>query len=211
MSLQHYSLRTEEFYTHWIERYIRFHGIRHPNTMGTEEVEQSLTSLAVDGNVAASTQNQALAALLFFYQKVLKIEIGRLDAMRAQRPVRLPTVLSVDEVRALLNALDLIPTTESHALVARLMYGAGLRLLECCRLRMKDFDMDRGQITVREGKGDKDRYVMLANAKREAIWQRMEWRTALHAADLAHGLGWVHLPTALDRKSCWATTMCGQP
>ena len=150
--VQHYSLRTEEAYVHWIERFIRFHNIRHPNTMGTEQVEAFLTSLAVDGHVAASTQNQALAALLFLYQKVLKIEIGRLDAVRAKRPVRVPTVLSVDEVHALLNALDLTQTTEPYALMARLMYGAGLRLLECCRLRMKDLDLERGQITVREGK-----------------------------------------------------------
>lgn len=198
--VQHYSIRTEDAYAHWIERFIRFHGIRHPETMGTPEVEAFLTSLAVDGHVSASTQNQALAALLFLYQKVLKIEIGRLDAVRAQRPVRVPTVLSQDEVHALLKALDLVPTTEPYALMARLMYGAGLRLLECCRLRMKDIDLERGQITVREGKGDKDRYVMLPTATREPILQRMEWRSALHAADLAGGHGWVHLPSAFDRK-----------
>jgi len=198
--VQHYSIRTEDAYAHWIERFIRFHGIRHPETMGTVEVEAFLTSLAVDGHVSASTQNQALAALLFLYQKVLKIEIGRLDAVRAQRPVRVPTVLSQDEVHSLLAALDRLPTTEPYALMARLMYGAGLRLLECCRLRMKDIDLERGQITVREGKGDKDRYVMLPVATREPLLQRMEWRSALHAVDLAGGHGWVHLPSAMDRK-----------
>jgi len=198
--VQHYSIRTEDAYAHWIERFIRFHGIRHPETMGTVEVEAFLTSLAVDGHVSASTQNQALAALLFLYQKVLKIEIGRLDAVRAQRPVRVPTVLSQDEVHSLLAALDQLPTTEPYALMARLMYGAGLRLLECCRLRMKDIDLERGQITVREGKGDKDRYVMLPVATREPLLQRMEWRSALPAVDLAGGHGWVHLPSAFGRK-----------
>ncbi len=133
---KHLSYRTEQCYVHWAERYIRFHGICHPNTMGTAEVEEFLTHLAVKGHVAASTQNQALAALLFLYKDVLKIEIGRLDAVRARRPKRVPLVLSAGEVRQLLQALDQLPTTEPYGLMARLMYGAGLRLLECCRLVM---------------------------------------------------------------------------
>jgi integron integrase len=198
--IKHFSIRTEDAYVHWAERFIRFHGLRHPDTMGEPEIEAFLTHLAVQGRVAASTQNQAYSALLFLYQVVLQRELGRLDAVRAERPVRVPTVLSVDEVHALLRALDALPTTEPYALMARLMYGAGLRLLECCRLRLKDLDMERGQITVRQGKGDKDRFVMLPTATRDALWQRMEWRSALHAADLAAGYGWVHLPTAVERK-----------
>ena len=158
---KHFAYRTEQCYVYWAERYIRFHGIRHPQTMGTAEVERFLSHLAVEGNVSASTQNQALAALLFLYQQVLKIDIGRLDAVRARRPQRVPLVLSPPEVRELLRALDELPTTEPYGLMGRLMYGAGLRLMECCRLRMKDIDGERGQMTIRGGKGDKDRYVML--------------------------------------------------
>jgi integron integrase len=198
--LRHFSYRTEQAYVYWIERYIRFHGIRHPNTMGTLEVEAFLTHLAVRDRVSASTQNQALAALLFLYQQVLGIELGRLDSVRAVRPKRVPTVLSPDEVRALLAALDAAGTTEPYALMARLMYGSGLRLIECCRLRMKDVDLERGQLTVRQGKGDKDRYVMLPAVTREPLRDRMEWRRSLHEADLAGGHGRVELPAAFDRK-----------
>jgi site-specific recombinase XerD len=159
--VKHFSIRTERCYVHWAERFIRFHGIRHPNTMGTAEVEQFLTHLAVAGRVSASTQNQALGALLFLYRDVLGQEIGDLNAVRARRPVRVPLVLSVNEVRGLLVAIDRLPTTEPYGLMARLMYGAGLRLLECCRLRVKDINLERGQLTVRGGKGDKDRYAML--------------------------------------------------
>jgi integron integrase len=197
---KHFSYRTEQVYVYWAERYIRFHGIRHPNTMGAPEVEAFLTHLAVDGHVSASTQNQALAALLFLYQKVLEREIGRFDAVRAKRPVRVPVVLSRDEVRALLIAIDGVSKTEPYGLMARLMYGAGLRLMECCRLRMKDVDFERGQLTVREGKGDKDRFVMLPASTREGLMRRMEWRSALHAADVSGGEGRVEMPTALKRK-----------
>lgn len=198
--VKHFSYRTEQCYVYWAERYIRFHGIRHPSTMGAAEVEQFLTALAVDGRVSASTQNQALAALLFLYEEVLHQEIGRLNAVRARRPVRVPTVLSVEEVRRLLEALDALPTTEPYGLMGRLMYGAGLRLMECCRLRMKDIDAERGQLTIRGGKGDKDRYVMLPRAVLESLGRQMTWRRALHEKDLARGLGRVELPTALDSK-----------
>lgn len=197
---KHFSYRTEQCYVYWAERYIRFHGIRHPNTMGTAEVEQFLTHLAVEGKVSASTQNQALAALLFLYQEVLKIEVGRLDAVRARRPKRVPLVLSPAEVLVLLKALDELPTTEPYGLMSRLMYGAGLRLMECCRLRMKDVDGERGQLTIRGGKGDKDRFVMLPNAAREGLRKQMEWRRALHEKDLARGRGRVEMPTALEKK-----------
>jgi site-specific recombinase XerD len=136
--VKHFSYRTEQCYVHWIERFIRFHDIRHPNTMGAPEVERFLTHLAVEGHIAASTQNQALAALLFLYRSVLKIELGMLNAVRARRPQRVPLVLSREEVQQLLAALDALPTTEPYPLMARLMYGAGLRLMECCRLRVKD-------------------------------------------------------------------------
>ena len=198
--VKHFAYRTEQAYVYWAERYIRFHHIRHPNTMGAAEVEQFLTHLAVHGQVSASTQNQALAALLFLYEDVLHMEIGRLDAVRARRPVRVPLVLSVEEVRKLLEGLDALPTTEPYGLMGRLMYGAGLRLMEACRLRMKDVDRERGQLTIRGGKGDKDRYVMLAKAAAEPLGRQMEWRRALHDKDLARGLGRVEMPTALGRK-----------
>jgi integron integrase len=197
---KHFSYRTEQAYVYWIERFIRYHGIRHPDTMAAPEVEAFLTHLAVDGHVSASTQNQALSALLFLYQAVLGRDIGRLDAVRAVRPRRVPTVLSRDEVRQLLDALDRLPTTEPYGLMGRLMYGAGLRLMECCRLRMKDVDLARGQLTIRAGKGDKDRYVMLPLAAREPLTGQMQWRSRLHATDLARGFGRVAMPTALDRK-----------
>jgi integrase len=143
----HYSLRTERCYVYWIERFIRFHQLKHPNTMSAVEVEQFLTFLAVTDHVSASTQNQALGALLFLYQRVLGIELGRLDAVRAKRPVRVPLVLSRAEVQHLLTGIDALPTTEPYGLMARLMYGSGLRLLECCRLRVKDIDLERGRIS----------------------------------------------------------------
>ena len=197
---KHYSYRTEQAYVYWVERFIRFHGIRHPDTMGAPEVEAFLTHLAVEGHVSASTQNQALSALLFLYQRVLERDIGRLDVVRAVRPTRVPTGLSRDEVRQLLDALDRLPTTEPYGLMGRLMYGAGLRLMECCRLRMKDVCLDRGQLTVREGKGDKDRYVMLPRAATDPLIRLMEWRSRLHATDLTRGFGRVDMPTALGRK-----------
>jgi integron integrase len=198
--VKHLAYRTEQAYAYWIERYIRFHGIRHPNTMGAPEAEKFLTYLAVEGKVAASTQNQALGALLFLYRDVLQIEIGRLDAVRAHRPRRVPSVLSREEVGALLAALDALPTAEPYGLLGRLMYGAGLRLMEACRLRMKDVDLARSQLTVRQGKGDKDRYVMLPQAVRPRLQAQMQWRQEVHTLDLTRGQGWVELPMALARK-----------
>lgn len=198
--VKHFSYRTEKTYLYWIERYIRFHGVRHPNTLGAPEVEAFLTHLAVEGHVAASTQNQALGALLFLYRDVLKLQLGSLDAVRARRPKRVPTVLSIDEVGPLLAAIDALPTTEPYGLMARLMYGAGLRLMESCRLRMKDVDLARGQLTIREGKGDKDRYVMLPASARAEIDRRMQWRATVHEQDLVRGFGRVEMPTALSRK-----------
>src|SRR5262245_25990755 len=168
--------------------------------MGTPEIEAFLTHLAVEGRVSASTQNQALGALLFLYRDVLGTEVGDLDAVRANRPKRVPLVLSLDEVRALLGALDGLPTTEPYGLMGRLMYGAGLRLMECCRLRVKDIDLERGQLTVRQGKGDKDRFVMLPRATADGLRARLKWRRELHEQDLARGFGRVEMPDALARK-----------
>src|SRR5262245_14538506 len=172
----------------------------HPNTMSAAEVEQFLTHLAVDGHVAASTQNQALAALLFLYRDVLKMDLGSFDAVRARRPKRVPLVLSAPEVAKLIEGLRQLPTEEPYALMAGLMYGAGLRVMECCRLRMKDLDLERGQLTVRGGKGDKDRYVMLPARCRDGLSKQMTWRRQVHEKDLARGQGRVELPTALGRK-----------
>jgi integron integrase len=198
--LRHYSIRTENAYVAWVERFVRFHGIRHPDTMREAEIEAFLTHLAVEGHVSASTQNQAFSALLFLYIQVLRIELGRLDALRAKGPERLPMVLSVSEVRQLLAAIDALSSSEPYGLMARLLYGSGLRLLECCRLRMKDIDLDRGQLTVREGKGDKDRFVMLPREVEPGMIRQMDWRSALHAKDIARGEGRVYMPSALERK-----------
>jgi integron integrase len=195
LRLLHYAIRTEEAYVDWIRRFILFHHKRHPREMGATEIEAFLTHLAVDGKVAASTQNQALAALLFLYQKVLEIELSALDAVRARRPKRLPVVLSTDEVRAVLDRMTGIPR-----LMAELMYGSGLRLLETCRLRVKDIDFARGQIVVREGKGDTDRVVPLPKRVEDSLHAQIERVEVIHRADVQAGHGRVWLPTALREK-----------
>jgi len=191
----HYSIRTEQAYIDWIRRFILFHNKKHPREMGAPEIEAFLSHLASERNVTASTQNQAFAALLFLYQKVLQIELPRIHALRAQRPERLPVVLSVEEVRSLLAALDGI-----DRLMAELLYGAGLRLLECCRLRIKDVDFDRRQLIVREGKGDKDRAVPLPERTIPSLRQQIERVQKLHRRDLSQGNGRVWLPNALSVK-----------
>src|SRR5712692_3656285 len=154
---KHYSIRTEQAYVDWIKRYIFFHGKKHPADMGEREMEQFLNHLAVKSNVAASTQNQALSALVFLYREVLKKEIGWLDNLeRAKQPERLPVVLTETEVRHVLAHLD-----GRHWLMASLLYGAGLRLMECVRVRVKDIDFEYKQITVRDGKGAKDRVTKI--------------------------------------------------
>ena len=202
--LRRLALQTERCYVRWVEQYIRFHktdaGFRHPNTMGAEEVERFLTFLAVQRRVSASTQSQAFAALLFLYRDVLHLDLGDIDALRARRTQRLPVVLTREEVGLLLTGLDGLPTHEPYGLMARLMYGAGLRLMECCRLRVKDIDPARGQIVVRQGKGDKDRVVMLPATAAEAVAEQTRGRLALHKRDRQRGEGWVWLPDALDRK-----------
>jgi integron integrase len=196
IAAKHYSHRTEKAYIHWIKRYIFFHGKRHPVEMGAPEVTAFLTSLAVHENVAASTQNQALSALLFLYREVLGVELPWLDdVIRAKRPQHLPVVLTREEVRAVLQRLDGVPR-----LMALLLYGAGLRLLECCHLRVKDIDFATNQIVIRDGKGRKDRVTMLPAAVKAALITHLERAREQHQTDLRHGAGWVELPNALTRK-----------
>jgi integron integrase len=193
---RHYSRKTEKAYVAWIRRFILFHGKRHPRDMGAADVTRYLSSLATAGRVAASTQNQALSALLFLYREVLHVEMPWLDdIVRARRPVRLPEVLTRDEVRAIIRQLHGTPR-----LMAILLYGSGLRLLECARLRVKDLDLARHQITVRGGKGDKDRVTTLPLIVETELIRHLAAVKRQHDADLHRGAGWVELPWALARK-----------
>jgi len=193
---RHYSRSTEKTYVHWIKRYIFFHGKRHPAEMGAAEASAFLTSLAVHDKVAASTQNQALSALLFLYRVVLGIELPWLDdVVRARRAQHLPVVLTREEVGAVLRRLDGMPR-----LMSLLLYGSGLRLMECCRLRVKDVDFATSQIIVRDGKGGKDRVTMLPSSIKTALASHIERARRQHQADLQHGAGWVELPGALANK-----------
>ena len=193
---RHYSRRTEEAYLAWIRRYILFHGKRHPAEMGAAEMTQFLTSLAVRRKVAASTQNQALSALLFLYREVLGQEVPWLDGIvHAKRPRRLPVVLTREEIRAVLGQLNGVPR-----LMALLLYGAGLRVLECARLRVKDIDFASNQIVVRAGKGDRDRVTMLPAAVKADLARHLELVRRKYDQDLKPGAGWVELPGALMRK-----------
>ncbi len=196
---KHYSYRTEQAYVGWIRRFILFHEKRHPLELGGQEVECFLTWLATDRSVAASTQTQALSALLFLYKHVLKIELPMLDAVRAKRPKRLPVVLSQQEVRRLIDAVG--GAHGVYRVMAGIMYGSGMRLMECCRLRVKDVDFERGQLIIREAKGDKDRAVPLPEKLRRALKRQIQWRSRVHQQDLAQGLGRVDLPHAFERKS----------
>jgi integron integrase len=194
--LKHYSIRTEQVYIDWIRRFILFHNKRHPREMAEPEVTQFLTHLAREGNVAASTQNQALSALLFLYKEVLKQEIGWLGRVeRAKRPARVPIVLSASEVRQVCGHLKGV-----ERLMASLLYGSGLRLMECVRLRIKDVDFAYAQITVRDGKGGKDRVTMLPVNLAEPLQRYLAKTKLQHDQDLADGFGCVHLPFALARK-----------
>jgi integron integrase len=193
---RHYSPKTEESYVHWIKRFIFFHNKRHPAEMGEAEIGRFLSSLATNSHVSASTQNQALNALLFFYREILKKDIGYVNGVvRAKRPHRLPVVLTRQEVKSILGLLD-----HSNWLMVVLLYGAGLRLMECLRLRVKDIDLTSNQIVVRAGKGDKDRHTMLPAAAREPLTKHLDLIKRQHQRDLEHGLGRVALPNALDRK-----------
>ena len=193
---RHYSRRTEEAYVYWIRRYIVFHQKAHPSTMGAAEISAFLTWLAVRQHVSASTQNQALSALLFLYRHVLGVEIGAIEHVpRARTPERLPVVLSREEVTAVLRRL-----TGTMKLVVVLLYGAGLRLGECLELRVKDIDFDRREILIRQGKGQKDRVTMLPLAAKAPLLTHLDLVRQQHHDDLAHGFGRVVLPFAIERK-----------
>ena len=196
LRVKHYSIRTEDTYLHWIKRYIYFHGKRHPKELGARDIEAFLTDLAVAGKVAAATQNLAKSAILFLYREVLEIELPWLDNVtQAKTPKRLPVVLTVSEVQAVLSRL-----TGTHALISSLLYGGGMRLMEAVRLRVKDVEFARREIVVREGKGFKDRVTMLPEAVIASLKLHLAKAKALHDEDLAQGFGEVYLPFALDKK-----------
>ncbi|RKZ12296.1 integron integrase, partial [bacterium] len=197
---RHYSRRTEKAYTSWVRRFVLYHDKRHPGEMGEAEVTAYLSHLATERRVAASTQNQALSALLFLYREVLGIDLPWLDdVVRAKETVRVPIVLSVYEVQAMLAEM-----TGVNWLVASLLYGAGLRLLEALRLRTQDLDFGRGEITVRRGKGGKDRRTMLPKAVQPPLMAHLDKARDQHRTDLRHGRGAVALPDAMERKSSGA-------
>ena len=195
LRIKHYSYRTEESYVQWVRRFILFHKKRHPAEMGAPEIKAFLAYLARERNVSASTQNQALSAILFLYREVLHKEIEPILLSNAKRPERLPTVLSRKEVHRLLNSMH-----GTHKLMAQLLYGSGLRLMECLRLRIKDVDFDYKTITVCDGKGEKDRVVPLPETVIPALRHQIERVRLLHQEDLVAGYGEVSLPYALAEK-----------
>jgi integron integrase len=196
MRFKHNSLRTEQAYRQWIKRFIFFHGKRHPRELGAAEVQSFLSDLASRQQVAVATQNQALNALVFLYGQVLQMELGNLgDIERPARPARLPVVLTAVETQALLAAMS-----GTHQLMANLLYGSGMRLMEGIRLRVKDVDFALNHIVVREGKGFKDRVTMLPDRLKPDLQRHLERVKLLHAEDLRRGLGAVYLPLALSRK-----------
>ena len=196
LRVHHDSLRTERAYVGWIRRFILFHRPRHPRELSEADANRFLTHLAVKEHVAASTQNQALAAILFLYDKVLAQPLDRIEGVvRAKRPKRLPVVLIRQEVGRVMGELEGI-----SQIIALLLYGSGLRMLECLRLRVKDIDFDRRELTIRQGKGDRDRRTMLPESASEPLRAQIEAVRRLHECDLARGFGTVELPHALERK-----------
>jgi len=193
--LKHYAYRTEETYVQWIRRYILFHNKRHPKEMGKAEIEAFLTDLAVEGQVSASTQNQALSALLFLYREVLDLEMTGIDAARAKRPQYVPTVLTKHEAITMIQQCDGV-----YQLVVKLLYGSGLRLIEGLRLRVKDVDFAQQQIVVRDGKGGKSRVTMLPASVAAELRDHLVGAQRQHQRDLSRGFGAVNLPFALERK-----------
>lgn len=194
--LKHYSMRTEDAYVHWAKRFVLFHRKRHPRDMGAAEVEQFLTALAVQGKVAASTQNQAKSAVLFLYKEVLDIQLPWLDNIEtAKRPQYLPVVLTVREVNAMLEHVH-----GTVGLILRLIYGTGMRIKECLSLRVKDLDFERREILIRDGKGFKDRITMLPQSTVDELREHLLRVELLHRADLRAGYGEVYMPFALARK-----------
>src|SRR5262245_2056426 len=197
MRLKRYSIRTERCYCDWIKRYVKFHHMKSRAELDGAEakIEEFLSDLVVQGNVAVSTQNQAFNALLFLYEQVLHRELGSIQALRATRPARVPIVLTVEEVRSVIQAMSGVPQ-----MVAKLQYGSGLRLMEVLRLRIQDVDFGMKQITVRDGKGFKDRYTVLPDAVMPTLREHLERVRLIHAQDLRQGAGEVYLPYALERK-----------
>ena len=194
--VKHYSIRTELAYVNWARQFILFHRKQHPLEMGEREVSEFLTHLATQRQVAASTQNQALSALVFLYAEVLDKPLDWLEGVeRAKRPAKLPVVLTKEEVRAVLRQLE-----GSKWLMASLLYGAGLRLMECLRLRVKGLDFGTSQIVVRDGKGQKDRVTVLSETLKEPLKRHLEKVKALHEQDLKARFGEVYLPFALQNK-----------
>ena len=194
--LKHYSYRTEETYVQWIRRYILFHNKRHPKDMGVPEIEAFLTHLAVKRHVAASTQNQALCALIFLYKQVLQLPLDeRIDAIRAKRSRRLPTVLTVEEVRSVIQQMSGV-----HRLIVQLLYGSGLRLREAMQLRIKDLDFSQHQILVRDTKGQESRVTVLSASIIDELKEHLQGVKRIHLQDLERGYGAVTLPFALARK-----------
>jgi len=195
--LKHYSIRTETCYVDWIKRYILFHNNQHPNDMDGAEIESFLTHLATVRNVSASTQNQAFSALLFLYKHVLHQDITiPIDSVRAKNPKRLPTVMTKDETMRLIGEIP--PST--HQLMAKLLFGTGIRLMECLRLRVKDIDYEQNIIDVRDGNGEKDRATVFPESLKIPLKRQLQYSKALHDKDLSEGYGEVYLPSALEKK-----------
>lgn len=201
LRFKHYSIRTEETYIGWYRQYVKFHGLRHPQEMGKAEVEAFLTHLAVNRRVAAPTQNQALNALVFLYREVLKMPFEGVDVMRAQESKRLPVVLSVEEMRKMLVVM-----TGEEAVMAKLLYGCGLRVMECLRLRVKDVDLSGGKVEVRGGKGDKDRVLTMPKSVVAALEAQLERCKVIYEKDRADGVAGVYLPNAYEGKNPSAGT-----
>jgi integron integrase len=200
--VRHYSLRTERAYLHWIKRFVVFHGRRHPRELGANAVSAFLSSLANASQVAPATQNQALAALLFLYRQVLEMDLPWLhDIVRAKKPKRLPSVLTREECRRLLDKVD-----REHALMARLMYGSGMRISECLSLRVKDVDLALHRITVRQPKGGRDRVTMLPESLVEPLRAQLDEARIVHERDRSRDTPGVELPFAFERKNPSAAT-----
>jgi len=193
---RHFSIRTEKSYLGWIKRFIHFHQKRHPEEMGESEIKQFVNWLAYQGNVSASTQNQALCSILFLYKNVLKHDVVWIDNIKwAKRPKRLPVVFSEAEIRKIMLLLEGV-----HKLVAKIMYGSGLRLSECVSLRIQDLDFDYQQIIVRNAKGERDRATILPESLTDPLRDQIEKVRLIHNDDLKNGLGTVYLPYAIERK-----------
>ncbi|MFZ0453582.1 MAG: integron integrase [Ignavibacteriaceae bacterium] len=195
MRVHHYSKRTEEAYTKWIKDFISFHKNEHPIKLGAPEISEYLKFLAVNRNVSSSTQNLALCAIVFLYKHVLKRDISKIDLVWAKKDKRLPTVFTRNEIKAILDQLNGV-----NLIIANLLYGAGLRLMECIRLRVKDIEFEYSQIIVRNGKGRKDRVTLLPETLKEKLEQHLKKVENLHNRDLEKGFGIVYLPNALDKK-----------